>query len=340
MSNFIKWIPITSPTPFKTFPKRLIRKWRNILANILSPTQRISRTLNQNAKVFTSAIAIRIRSRFRGARIVGVSQNGNTILRLNKNYALGRKGTDLELPQDLVIFESVKRRGDWELEESEFLAIALRKVGKITSSKAALLDIGANTGLVTLQAMNLSKKSIEAFLFEPIPRHVAAIEHNLRSLKNIHVNEFALSNQNGKSEIFTQTTNHGNTSLLKSVVPSDELIRTSIKLVDTSEYCDNFLKGFDEYVIKCDTQGLDALILSRIPNRIWQSTEAAIIEVWALPEILEQDVTDLLAMCQDFKFASWHPKSQERLSLKEISEFWLGKSGTHRNLFLSKSLPF
>ena len=100
------------------------------------------------------------------------------------------------------------------------------------------------------------------------------------------------------------------------------------------------MKGFDEYVIKCDTQGLDALILSRIPNRIWQSTEAAIIEVWALPEILEQDVTDLLAMCQDFKFASWHPKSQERLSLKEISEFWLGKSGTHRNLFLSKSLPF
>ena len=159
MSNFIKWIPITSPTPVKTFPKRLIIKWRNILTKILSPVQRISRTLFYSAKILASSIAIRIRSRFRGARIVGVSQNGNTILRLNKNYALGRKGTDLELPQDLVIFESVKSRGDWELEESEFLAIALRKVGKIPNSKAALLDIGANTGLVTLQAMNQKQVS-------------------------------------------------------------------------------------------------------------------------------------------------------------------------------------
>ena len=283
---------------------------------------------------------IAVRSGFRGARIVGVTQSGNTLLRRNKDHALGRKGTDLDLPRDLVIFESVKRRGDWELEESEFLAFALRKVKKLQNSKVALLDIGANTGLVTLQAMNLSKTSIEVFLIESIHRHVSAIEHNLKGLPNIHVNEFALSNKNGKSEIFTQTTNHGNTSLLKSVVPSDELIRTQIKLVDTVEYCNNFLKGFDNYVIKCDTQGMDALILTRIPISIWQSMEAAIIEVWALPEIPEQDVTNLLAMCQDFKFACWHPKSQERIGLNEISEYWLSKSGTFRNLFLSKTLPF
>jgi len=337
MRNFIRWIPITSPTPVKTFPKRLIRKWLYIYKNVVSPTKRISRRWLNKVKNLIPPIAIRLR--FRGARIVGVRQNGNTLLRLNKDYALGRKGTELELPQDLVIFESVKIRGDWEIEESEFLAIGLRKAAKISNSKVALLDIGANTGLVTLQAMNLSKTNTEVFLFEPIPRHVSAIEHNLRNIPNIHVNEFALSNENGKSEIFTQTTNHGNTSLLKSVVPSDELIRTNIKLVDTAEYCDNFLKRFDNYVIKCDTQGMDALILSRIPIRIWQSTEVAIIEVWALPEIREQDVTHLLAMCQNFKFASWHPKSQEIISLNEISEFWLNKSGTFKNLFLSKTLP-
>ena len=204
----------------------------------------------------------------------------------------------------------------------------------------ALLDIGANTGLVTLQAMNLSKTITEVFLFEPIPRHVSAIERNLRNLPSIHINEFALSNENGQSEIYTQTTNHGNTSLLKSVVPSDELISTTIELVDAAEYCNKFLNGFDNFVIKCDTQGMDALILSRIPNRIWERTEVAIIEVWALPEIREQDVTHLLAMCQNFEYASWHPKSQEVISLNEISEYWLNKSGTFRNLFLSKTLPF
>ena len=338
MTRFIRWIPITSPKPFKTFPQRLIRKWSFIYRNVASTTKRISRKSRYIVKSLTSPIAIQMG--LHGARIVGVTKSGNTLLRLNKDCALGRKGTDLELPRDLVIFESVRRRGDWEPEESEFLALGVSKVAKIPNSKAALLDIGANTGLMTLQALNLSKTSIKVFLFEPIPRHVSAIKHNLRNLPDIHINEFALSNQNGKSEIFTQTTNHGNTSLLKSVVPSDELIRTKIQLVDTAEYCNNFLKGFDNYVIKCDTQGMDALILSRIPNRIWQRTEAAIIEVWALPEICEQDVTRMLGMCQNFKFASWHPKSQEKIGLNEISDFWLSKSGTFKNLFLSKTLPF
>ena len=277
---------------------------------------------------------------FVGARIVGVCQNGNTLLQLNKDYALGSKGITLQVPQDQVIFESLRRRGIWELEESEFLARALTKVGKQANSKVALLDIGANIGLVTLQALNLSKRSVEVFLFEPIPKHVEAMEYNLRNLPNIHINEFALSNKNGNSEIFTQTTNHGNTSLLKSVVPFDELIITQIKLINTAEYFDNFLMGFDSYIIKCDTQGMDASILSRIPNRFWQSTGCAIIEVWAIPEIREQDVTRLLAMCQNFQYASWHPKSQKSIGLDEISEFWLSGQGTYRNLFLSKSLSF
>lgn len=314
-----RWIPLIKPNPIKTTPQRLIRKWLYIAKNIIS--------------------FIGVQTGLFGARIVGVTQNGNTLLRLNKDYALGHKGTKLELPRDLGIFESVRKRGIWELEESEFLARGIRKAGD-AGKRTALLDIGANTGLVTLQAMNLSKTSVEVFLFEPIPKHVSALKHNLGNLPNIHINEFALSNENGNSYFFTQTTNHGNTSQLASVVPSNETIRTRIKMVDTEEYCDTFLEGFDKYVIKCDTQGMDALILSRIPNRIWQNTEVAVIEVWALPEIREQDVTNLLAMCQNFNYASWNPNSQERLDLDEVSEYWLSKSGTFRNLFLSKTPSF
>jgi FkbM family methyltransferase len=301
--------------------------------------QKNQRNLAVSREAYCSPI-IAIKLRFRGARIVGVTQKGNTILRLNKDYALGLKGTDLELPRDLTIFQYVKSFGNWELQESEFLAMGLREVAKLPNSKAALLDIGANTGLVTLQAMNLSKTTVEVFLFEPIPRHVSAIKNNLRNVPDIHINEFALSDANGESEIFTQTTNHGNTSLIKSVVPSDELISTKIQLVSTSEYCDTSLTNFDSYVIKCDTQGMDALILSRIPNRIWQSTEFAIVEVWALPEIREQDVTHLLAMWQNFQYAKWDLTSQESIGLSEIGEYWLSKSGTQRNLFLSKTFPF
>jgi len=317
--RFLVWIPLTTPTPIRSFPKRLIKKWHFIGNNLVG--------------------IIEVKFNFVGARVVGETLSGSTLLRLNKDYALGRKSTELEIPRDKVIFESVKRWGSWELEESEFLAFGLRKVGQLPNCRVALLDIGANTGLVILQALNLSKTSVEVFLFEPIPRHVSAIKHNLGHFSNIHVNEFALSEGNGTSEIFTQTTNHGNSSLLKSVVPLDEQISTQIKLVDTEEYCDNYLKEFDRYALKCDTQGMDALILSRIPNSIWQNVEVAVIEVWALPEINKQDVTHLLTMFQNFKYFSWNPISQNIKSLSEISEFWLSKSGTSRNLFLSKTLP-
>jgi hypothetical protein len=109
MTNFRSWIPLVKPYPIKTCPQRLIRKWLYI-AN-------------------EATLMIGFWLGFSGARIVGVSQNGNTLLSLNKDYALGRKGTILELPRDLVIFESVRKQGIWELEESEFLARGLRKSG-------------------------------------------------------------------------------------------------------------------------------------------------------------------------------------------------------------------
>jgi hypothetical protein len=238
-----------------------------------------------------------------------------------------------------MIYEFVKNRGFWELEESKFLAKGLVKANKLSSGRrTALLDIGANTGLVSLQALNLSNTNNEVFLFEPIKRHIIAIKHNLRNYKNIHINNFALGSQDGKSIIFTEASNHGNSSLIKSVVDSIGQIQTVIRVADTKKYCDMSLTKFDSYVIKCDTQGMDALILSRIPKRIWEKVECAVIEVWALPEICDLDVTNLLLMCEHFQFISWHPKSEEILDFSEIGKFWLGKSGAVRNLYLSRTL--
>jgi FkbM family methyltransferase len=318
VSNFRHWFPAPNAYPIRTFPKRLIRKWLYI----------------------ANSIYVNIGSRlgFFGARIVGVAPNGNTLLQLNKNYPLGSKGTVIELPRDLVIFEYVKKLGFWELDESKFLAHGLKRACRNTH-KVALLDIGANTGLVTLQAMNLSNTSAEVFLFEPVPRHASAIKKNLRNLLNINVNEFGLSDKNGQADIFTEATNYGNTSLLNSVVPEIGMISTQIQLVETKKYCNKFLNNFDRYIIKCDTQGMDALILSRIPEPIWKNCVSAVIEVWALDEISNQDVETLLSMLQEFEHVAWQFNTRkEKIELSEVSEFWLSKSGSHRNLFLSKNI--
>lgn len=312
---------MAKPFPISTFPERLLKKWSSIAKNLVG-------MIGQRLGLL-------------GARVVGETLEGNTLLRLNKNYALGSRDTILELPRDQVIFEYVKRHGTWELEESKFLAAALMRKNDSGNRKAALLDIGANTGLVTLQCINLARTDPEVFLFEPIPRHAMAINRNLGLSPRIHLNEFAFSRENGTTEIFTQATNQGNTSLFQSVVPTGTQVKTQIELVDTAEYFQNaesLRNSFETYVIKCDTQGMDALILSRIPESIWRKTEAAVIEVWALPEVIDEDVTNLLAMLDHFEFSGWDSKTRNSLDLNEIRTFWLSKTSESRNLFLSRAI--
>ena len=230
-------------------------------------------------------VQARVRLRLSGARVVASNLVGNTNLCLNQSCPLGVKGTIIELPRDNVIFEHVKNWGIWEINESYFLASGLKSVDYFTSKRSVLIDIGANSGLVTLQAMNIAKTNNDIFVFEPIPRHISAIRTNLAKFSKVHINEFALSDKNGTAKIFTEFSNRGNSSLFDSVIPEKKMITTEIKLVDTREFCEGFLLEFDYYVIKCDTQGMDALILSRLSNRVWENCVSAVVEVWALPRV-------------------------------------------------------
>lgn len=91
------------------------------------------------------------------------------------------------------------------------------------------------------------------------------------------------------------------------------------------------------YIIKCDTQGMDAQILSRLPKKVWHNCQAAIIEVWAISEVTKEDVENLLFMCQEFGYVSWQPEFGKRIEFNEVSKFWLSKSGEKKNLFLRKA---
>jgi FkbM family methyltransferase len=318
-NNFRNWVPIARPTPANNFIQRSIRKWLFI------------------AHVVISTIGPRLG--FFGARVVGVTPNGHTLLKLNKGYALGGKGTVLELPRDRGIYEDVRRRGVWELEESKFLARGLKNAYRNPQiQKVALIDIGAHTGLVTLQAMNLSNTAAEVFLFEPVASHALAIKRNLRKLPNIHVCNFALSNKNGSAIIFSQASNLTNTSLLKSVVPEVNRIPTQVQLVHTTTFFAKFLKNFDGYVIKSDIQGMDAQVLSMIPAYVWKNCELAVVEVWALNLISKKHVDALFSMWQEFKIVGWiNNNVVEIIQLSSAREFWLSKSGSYRNLVLSKT---
>lgn len=259
------------------------------------------------------------------------------MLRLRRASPLGNKGTIVELPMDEVMFSAVLTKGEWSLELSKFLCAGLEG-GEISQGKAALLDIGANTGLVTLQVVNMTSRSHNYFLFEPIPRHVSAINRNLDTESlgpRLQIMPVALSDNNGTSEIFTSITNHGNSSLSETVVGyPEEHVRTTIETVNTAEYFVGFGPEFNRFVIKCDTQGMDQVILARLPLELWGRVERAVVEVWALPEVQRSDVGTLVDIWRDFRVISWDADLNSRVDLEEVQDFWTGQTGRWKDLYI------
>lgn len=274
-----------------------------------------------------------------GARIVGTSAAGNTLLRLSRNYELGPRGTVIELPRDRVIFESVRQKGSYSPQISRFISDGL-ELAVNQQEKSAVLDIGANSGLVTLQIINRVRKSYEYYLFEPLPKHVHAIQHNLSTVSGaftLHIHEVALSGKNGTAKFYTEGLNFGNSSFLQdSIVNQSEQIVTEVPTRDTAELFENFENKFARLFIKSDTQGMDACILARLPTGVWDRVERAAIEILALPEIDPEDVTNVLAKFSHFRRLSWDAGMESHASLEEIQNFWMSATGLEKNLFLIK----
>ena len=273
-----------------------------------------------------------------GAREVHSPENELMTLVLNKSYPLGAKGTRVHLPKDKIIFEFIKLRGSWETAESRFLAMHLKRLcSRENQERVALIDIGANTGLVTLQVMNLAKTQNDCILFEPVSSHAAAIRRNLSGSNfGFSVKEFALGDRDGSAEIFQQTSNWGNSSLVEGVVPTSEKTSQYVKIRDSKNFFASEMNSYDWLVLKCDTQGYDALILSRIPIQVWNKIQSAVIEVWALPFIDPSHVRELEQKLSNVSDVSWDSEFRGRADFENVSSFWLSKTSESRNLFLRR----
>jgi len=311
------FIPLTDLFPLRTFGTRLFKKW-NFMVRLAG-------------SYFSSSLG------FCGAKFVGKAINGNVYLKLNSNCALGAKGFVLELPKDKVIFEYIRLKGKWELDECIFLSGGLQNLKSATGGNFAMIDIGANTGLVSLQTANLSKTSHAIHCFEPLPRHADAIRYNLRNIDKKYVHEFALSNKDEISSMLTEDINFGNSGLIEFTQDKLNKTSTQVKVVNTSDFFIRELMNYSGFVIKSDIQGMDSLVLSAIPKIVWEKTECAVIEIWAIPEVKAEDVRRLVDYWKNFCSVSWEASGEIQLDLEEVYRFWTSKNGLERNLFLGRS---
>jgi FkbM family methyltransferase len=307
------------------------------------------RNQNSNLSKFILKALVQLRNilvlsgQYGGKFVVG-DDSELKVLRLNRKSSLGQKGDLVYLPSDETICNFVRLRGSWELDDCQFLVSEItRHTNRGTQSQDTLfLDIGANSGLISRQVRNLLGKEISMILVEPIPMHVEAIRLNLEEFhleQNVSIIQGALGDIDGVAEIYIQESNRGNTSLLHEAIMKHQSKAMGINLIDTEKFSNEKLDKFKNIVLKSDTQGFDAKILSRIPPKAWSSINSAVIEVWALPEVELSDIVRLIGIWRDlgkFKFYSSSNTSIE-LTLEEIELLWSSKSGKSMNLRLVSS---
>lgn len=301
--------------PLKTFHLRIYKKWKFLINYRLLPFLHL-----------------------KGARKFDQLKNGNLLISLNAASSLGSKGTVLEVPKDDIIYQELRHRGEWEKEVSNFLSSCIKDLKK-KSRNITLLDLGANIGLISLQVINDLEFSIELIAVEPLPQHISALERNLKPISRINdviILPVALGLESKMEYIHKQNTNSGNTSLIARVVPTDQVSKVRIQMLDTEEFASKYLASDSNFVIKSDLQGFDAKVLARLGKEIWEKTYAASVEVWALTEIEKQDVSNLLGNWKYFNKISWSSSFSNIVTLEEIREFWLSGTNTHRNVYLKK----
>ena len=273
---------------------------------------------------------------FSGSTFLRRDDIGNGVLCLNRDSPLGNKGDEISLPIDNVIFQWVLRRGRWEEQESNFLA---NYVNEFDSENIVFIDIGGQAGLVTRQFLcRLERPISKAWIVEPYSAHISAIQNNCNKwITNgvLEIFPYALDDIESQRQLHIQNTNSGNASLIELFQNSDSSSSYLVEVKSVIEFEKLSSKANSRIVLKCDIQGMDAKVLSLFSKEFWSQVTCCVIEIWAIPAIEVSEVETLLKCWEHFVTLSWDSTREKKCNLDEVRNFWLSKSGSTRNLYIS-----
>jgi FkbM family methyltransferase len=171
------------------------------------------------------------------------------------------------IPFDYLIAPTVVVTHGWDTD-----ALAIYKTLVPAALEAfTLVDLGANSGLITRQMLVAFPQIKRAFAYEPHPANFACLTHNLRVFHDIvDKRNYAVSNDTGSFELYLDFTNCGNYSLNKASVFADDMlpaITVPVKRA-ANEALDWHSAGLPIFY-KSDTQGHDEIIASDIGLEFW-----------------------------------------------------------------------
>ena len=317
--KFIKYLPIVRLNPRKTFWHRLIQKNK-------SHFFRLTNNILCNLKI-------------KGAKVVGKSPMGNLVLKFNVDTPVALKNEIVCIPKDLIIFQSIRNSGSWELDSCVFLAEAFKSGNPSDLNANTFLDIGANSGMITIQTARLASNPISAYCIEPLPLNLEALHANMQKqtcLSDYKIYPYALSQEDGLAKIYSEKVNIGNTSLFQMDRFKDTF-ETEITLRNTNDFIKKEFSASAIIALKCDTQGSEIIILSNFPTSFWNQVVRGIIEIRSTANLVPKQISAILKCLEIYDDFFWGDNFGEKIGLYEIENFWLKGTGEERDLFFSKN---
>lgn len=208
-----------------------------------------------------------------------------SVLTLREDTSLGKKNEKIFVTNDSY--------QTWYIMNSrDFHKSFVGKVLKFTKSNISynLIDIGANTGLLTRCLLNNLSNIRNCFLVEPDPDNLFCIKNNLQNFENINTLDCALDLSDGEKKLFIDQNNKGNLSLnyemmtlkenkLSFMNSEDNYI--NVKTKNIKNYF-NDIRNENNNIIKIDVQGYDEIIFQEIPRDVLIKTDILFIEITSL----------------------------------------------------------
>jgi len=208
-----------------------------------------------------------------------------SVLTLREDTSLGKKNEKIFVTNDSY--------QTWYIMNSrDFHKSFVDKVLKLTKSNISynLIDIGANTGLLTRCLLNNLSNIRNCFLVEPDPDNLFCIKNNLQNFENINTLDCALDLSDGEKKLFIDQNNKGNLSLnyemmtlkedkLSFMNSEDNYI--NVKTKNIKNYF-NDIRNENNNIVKIDVQGYDEIIFQEIPRDVLIKTDILFIEITPL----------------------------------------------------------
>lgn len=157
---------------------------------------------------------------------------------------------------------------------------------KLIPENTAILDIGANIGIMTVHLAH-SVKNATIYCFEPIPTNIETFKRIVKhfNLKNVHLYEIALGNSEGEVEMVMPIINSVKMQGLSHVIHNSikennvgERYKVPLKMLDNIET----LKHISQRIsaIKIDVENFEFFVLEGARNLLIKNKPIVYAELW------------------------------------------------------------